>query len=78
MFKETMLLVLGSGRVRPGLGLALGGNPTLELVQNLHPAESPWDRVGAGKWGAGSRYRSTVPARGPEADCMGRNFPYQS
>ena len=27
-----MLLVLGSGRVRPGLGLALGGNPTLELV----------------------------------------------
>ena len=32
MFKEMMLLVLGSGRVRPGLGLALGGNPTLELV----------------------------------------------
>ena len=28
--EEMMLLVLGSGRVRPGLGLVLGGNPTLE------------------------------------------------
>ena len=35
--EKMVLLVRDPGRVRPGLELVLGGNPTLELV-TMHPS----------------------------------------
>lgn len=31
-----------------------------------HPAESPWDGVGAGRWRAGTHYQNTLPAHHPK------------